>query len=244
MAAFLPAAALAASPAFGAALAPGAAGPRRHAAQAVPAARIGEAVARSLQARLAATGHGGAQVSVDAGVRDQALPAGGVRIVVGDVAGRWPRPRVGVPVALEVEGRVARRLTVWAGIREPRSVLVYASAAAAHADAAALSSRSAVVDMACCADAPLPSLDAVGGQRLRGAVRAGEPVLASDFEATPDVVARGPVTIEVRRGAVRLTTAGIAVADAPVGARVAVRPEGATGMVEAKVTGKGKVVIE
>jgi hypothetical protein len=43
---------------------------------------------------------------------------------------------------------------------------------------------------------------------------------------------------------VRLTTAGIAVADAPVGARVAVRPEGATGLVEAKVTGKGKVVIE
>ena len=211
--------------------------------QVLPAERIGREVAQALLQRLPAS-HAMARIEIDPGLRDQQLPGGGARIDVGDVAGRWPRSRVGVPVALRVDGRLVRRLTVWARLRDRRQVLVYADRRAAHTSAVDLAPRPSVVDMACCVGTALVSLDTVEGMRLRADVMAGTPVLAEDFEPVPAVAARAPVEIQVRRGPVRITSRGRALGDADIGATVAVMPEGARHPVQARVVGMNKVVVE
>ncbi len=218
----------------------------------VPAEEIRQVVDAELARRLRDTGSTARIVSVD-GVRDQALPAGTLAMDVGNVAGRWPRARVGVPVRLRVDGRVVRTLTVWVAMSDVRRVPTYAQAANAKSTLDAASVVVADVDMTCCDGAlvdvragadGITGADALAGKRLRRAVRAGQPVMAADFEPMPDVAARQKVTIEVVRGPVRLTTVGVALADAHIGQRVTVRPDAAEQAVVGRVTDKQKVILD
>lgn len=178
------------------------------------------------------------------GVRDQALPAGRVTLDVGAIAGRWPRARAGVPVRLSVDGRVVRTLTAWVELGDVRRVPTYADRAAAKSPADALHLTAGDVDMICCDGATAPSADALAGMRLRRAVRAGEPVLLSDFEPMPDVVERQRVGIEVMRGPVRLTTTGTALVDGRIGQVIAVKPDASAHTVKARVTAKHMVALD
>lgn len=210
--------------------------------QMVDSARIGDAVVHALVRRLG-TGHPDAQVRITGGLDDQRLPAGEVRVVVGNIAGRWPRQRIGVPVALQVDGRTQRTLTIWAEVRDPRLVLTYALGSPAHSNAEQLQVLPATVDMACCDGVPVASPAELAGLRTRRSVRGGQPVLRGDFEPVPDVAAHEPVAIEVQRGHVRVTTVGQALRDANIGERVAVLPRDARQAVDAEVVAMGRVVI-
>lgn len=207
------------------------------------AERQRDAVAAAIAGRLRTTQSTARIVAID-GLRDQSLPAGRATIEVGAIAGRWPRARAGVPVRLSVDGRTVRTLTAWVLLDDMRRVLTYAATNAARTPATALRLAPGEVDMTCCASPAVQDTAEIAALRLRRAVRAGEPVLASDFEPMPAVAARAQVEIEVEQGAVRLRTQGIALADGSLGASVPVRPEGAQSVVTARVIATGKVRID
>lgn len=209
----------------------------------LPAERIREAVASAVDARLREAGSSARIVAID-GLRDQVLPAGRSSIAVDAVTGRWPRARAGVPVRLMVDGHPVRTVTAWVSLGDVRKVLTYAEAGAARMPVAALRLMPAEVDMTCCASSPVLDPAGIAALRLRRGVRAGEPVLASDFEPLPAVAAHAQVEIEVEQGAVRLRTQGIALIDGGLGERVPVRPEGAQSVVAARVIATGKVRID
>jgi flagellar basal body P-ring formation protein FlgA len=178
------------------------------------------------------------------GVRDQSLPAGRVTLEVGAIAGRWPRTRAGVPVRLVVDGRIVRTLTAWVELSDMRNVLIYAEPASVKSPVDTLRLISGDVDMTCCDGATAPVAEALAGMRVRRMVRAGEPVLLSDFEPMPDVAERQPVEIEVVRGSVRLTTVGTALADGRLGQVISVRPDASERTVKARVTAKQTVTLD
>ena len=212
-------------------------------AQRVPAADIQRDVADALAQRLREAGSA-AQVRGVTGVSDQALPAGQVSLEIGNVAGRWPRARAGVPVHLRVDGRTVRTLVAWVELSDLRTVLTYADDAGARTRGDALRLQPREVDMTCCVGEPVRDAGALAELRVRRAVRAGAPAMAADFEALPDVAERQPVEIEVVRGTVRLTTVGTALADGRIGQIVAVRADGAEQPVRARVSAKQKVILD
>lgn len=211
--------------------------------QRLPAAAIETQVREALGRRLSEAGSG-AQMHLRQPLQDQSLPAGRADIVVGETAGRLPRMHVAVPVRLLVDGRLVRTLTVWMDLRDERQVLSYAAGYAARQPGADLRLQTATVDMACCAGETVAAAQQLAELRLKRSVRAGQPVLASDFEALPDVQAQRPVAIEVALGQVRLTTAGIALADGRIGDEVPVRTAASRETVKAHVVAKQKVIVD
>lgn len=212
-------------------------------AQRVPAADILRAVEAAVADRLASSGST-ARLQAVGRIRDQQVPAGSLRIEVGDAAGRWPREHVAVPVRLWVDGRPIRSLTIRAEMHDPRVVPVYEGDYATHQAAAAVHVVLREVDMICCADGKPADVAALSSARLRHAVRTGKPALQSDFESMPEVLAQEPVTIEVSRGAVRITTTGVALDDGRIGERIPVRPERSRVAVSSRVVGKERVAID
>ncbi|MDQ3286705.1 MAG: flagellar basal body P-ring formation chaperone FlgA [Pseudomonadota bacterium] len=185
-----------------------------------------------------------AEVHVAGRVDDQWLPNGSIEITAGEVAGRFPRSRIGVPVSLQVDGRHVRSLTAWVEIREPRMVMTYSAAYARHHEGASMHWEPASVDMTCCPGDVATSSSQVEDLRVTRAVRPGQPVMLADFESMPEIRAQQRVTIEMVRGPVRLQAEGIALADARVGEVVAVRPDHSTATLDSRAVSINKVVVE
>lgn len=211
--------------------------------QRVPAAEIEQAVRSAMALRLQAMGST-ASVRAAGRVGDQWLPTGQLAIEPGEVAGRLPRSRVGVPVRLKVDGRVVRSLTAWVEMQDPRWVMTYAATYPSHQTGASMRWMPASVDMACCAGAAATSVEQVAHLRSTRAVRAGQPVMLADFESLPDVQARQRVAIEVISGSVRVQASGVALRDGDVGDRVAVRPDHSRETVISRVVSIQKVVVD
>ena len=211
--------------------------------QRVQAAYIEQAVRSAMTLRLQAMGST-ASVRVVGRFGDQWLPTGQLAIEPGEVAGRLPRSRVGVPVRLKVDGRVVRSLTAWVEMHDPRRVMTYAATYPSHQTGASMRWTPASVDMACCAGAVAMSAEQVVHLRSTRAVRAGQPVMLADFEPMPDVQARQRVAIEMVRGPVRLQANGVALHDGHVGDHVAVRPDHSRETVTSRVVSKQKVVVD
>lgn len=211
--------------------------------QVLPAERI-EAQVRSALAERLARISSDAQVQVQSMLREQTLPAGAVAIRVGEIAGRWPRTRIAVPVRLLVDGQAVRDMTVRVELHDKREVLTYAAGYAAHRAFAALRLVPAVVDMTCCAGSALAEKDQSSDVRLKRAVRAGQPVMIEDFEAVPEVVAREPVEIEVTLGRIHLATTGVALHDGRTGDKIDVRASASGETVQARVVAKQKVIVD
>lgn len=144
------------------------------------------------------------------------LPPGQHSLRIADLTGRWPRPRVAVNVEHWVDGRKVRTQAVWVAVRWWAEADVHAGNEAAGTPLDGLAFRRDRVDLA--PYGPALDVSTLGAdQRLSRPVRAGRPVQAADFEATPDVVAGSELQVEVARGAVRLKTSGRALADGFVG---------------------------
>lgn len=225
-------------------LATGAAAPAVAPVQQVSADAIARTVEAELRARLQAAGRTQASVKVSGRIDDQTVPAGALSTVVGTIAGRWPRARVGVPVQLRVDGAVARSLTVWVESQDLRDVPTYSADYPARRASEGIALATTQVDMNCCAGNALESIDAVQSLRLKRSVRAGQPAMAADFESIPDVQARQPVRIDVARGAVRLSVSGVALRDGRIGERIPVRADDGERTVVSRVTGKQKVQVD
>lgn len=173
---------------------------------------------------------------------------GALRFEAGAVDGAWPRKRVGVPVRIWAGERLVQSRMIWFTVRWWREVSVYGHDAQAGADVSSLAMHVARTDLAGTAAAgPLFGAEVpqfASGLRLRRAVRAGQPVLAGDFEPTPAVASRAQVVLAVRQGPVELKTTAIAQGDGELGELIRVLPSGAEQWVQARVVARNEVAIE
>jgi flagella basal body P-ring formation protein FlgA len=211
--------------------------------QILPRGEIAATVAQVVRAQLARTSSA-ATVEVDDGVVDQVLPAGRAEVRVGAPAGPFPRAHAGVPVWLWVDGRPVRPMTVWLTVHDARTTAVYAEAYAVRTPAERVRTEVRLVDWTCCAGALAAEPAHLQGTRLRRAVHPGAPLLQADFEPMPAVEAQQPVHVDVARGAVHLSAAGVALADAGVGEAVLVRLDGAHQALKGHVVAAHEVTID
>lgn len=172
------------------------------------------------------------------------LPAGDLRLAADPVAGLLPRARVSVPVRLLVNGHDVQTADVWFAVSVFRTVETYAADAPRGTPATALTWRRASVDVAATAGTPFTEPPTLAGERLRRAVRAGQPVTPQDFEPIPDVDARQRVRVTVTYGAIHIDAVGTALAAGMKGATVPVVLAGAHASFQAQITGKGVVDLE
>lgn len=174
---------------------------------------------------------------------DVHVPKGGVSLQVHPISGRWPRPRVGMPVDVRVDGRVVRSATVWFAVSVHNKVLTYSDDEPIGMKAQALRIQEADVDVATLAETPVDGPAALDGMRLRKPVQGGAAVLLSDFEKIPDVDRRQKVRVLASYGAIRLATRGVANEKGNAGDVVPVLVDGADEPVRARVTEKGVVEV-
>ncbi|MFT3806727.1 flagellar basal body P-ring formation chaperone FlgA [Arenimonas sp.] len=165
-------------------------------------------------------------------------------VAVIDWQSPWLRSRVGVPVQVRAASGISSTVVVWFALSAPKEGLVYAQDAARGASGAQTPTTMARYDLARSGEPALSSPEAIVVQRLRRSVRAGMPVLASDFEAIPTVQAQQPVRIAVAQGAVRLDVAGRALVDGETGQIISVLPSHATEPVRARVVSSQVVTLE
>lgn len=218
-------------------------GPSTVTGQHVDGATLAEQVREQVQARTVAAGSR-ARIDVVGRVADQALPSGVVAIDVGQIAGRWPRARAGVPVRLSVEGHLARTTTVWITATDPRTVETYLAPYEANMSATSLRTAPAQVDMVCCGGEAIANVAELADRRLRHAVRAGAPVMRADLAPMPIVAAQQPVFVAVERGRVRIVMPGIALQDGAIGERILVRADTSRHAVSARVVERGEVIVD
>ncbi|HVJ38115.1 MAG TPA: flagellar basal body P-ring formation chaperone FlgA [Stenotrophomonas sp.] len=171
-------------------------------------------------------------------------PAEQVVLQAGELRGEWPRKRVGVPVTIRGAAREQTRM-VWFVVNWWVEQPLYLASARQGAASTSLRWRMGRIDAAgvlASGDLLLDEPD-LSGQRLRHAVREGDPMRLSDFEAAPLVARREPVSLKMHSGRITLTLPASAVGDAKLGEQVKVLPSGAGTPLTATVTGKGEVSI-
>lgn len=165
------------------------------------------------------------------------------RLTAGALQEPWLRSRIGVPVRAEVGGRHASA-TVWLTVSAPAQGDVYTDGFPRGELVGALRHRTSQVDLARLQGRKTVAIASMVGMRLRRAVHAGDPVLASDFEAVPMVTAQQMVNVQASRGAVRLLVPARALVDGDIGQTISVLPANATRPVRVRVVSPGVVTLE
>lgn len=211
----------------------------------VPAADL-VAVART--AVLAKASDAGLQVSVEVAgrVQDLQLQADAsepAQVTAGQWQEPWLRSRIGVPLQVNAGGRQASA-TVWLAVSAPVQGEVYTDGFVRGEPAVALRYQAGQVDLARTQGKKTVIPASMPGMRLRRAVRAGDPVLASDFEPVPMVSAQQTVNVQATRGAVNVSVPGRALGDGDAGQMISVLPSNATRPVRARIVSPGVVTLE
>lgn len=209
-----------------------------------PAERLVSAARAALLARAQAEGIDVLVAPVGRVQAPQMLANADTTVAVVDWQSPWLRARVGVPVQVRAANATQSTVIVWFSLSAPKDGLVYAQDAARGTPAGRLSTVMARYDLARSGASAVATSESIDAQRLRRNVRAGMPVLASDFEAIPAVLAQQPVRIAVAQGAVRLDVPGRALADGEPGQIISVLPAHATEPVRARVVSSQVVTLE
>lgn len=210
--------------------------------QRIPSRQIVEA-AREALGRQSAMASAGATLEVIGAPQDVDVPAGTLGLVPHAVTGRWPRPRVGVPVDIRVGGRTARVATVWFAVSMPGEVETFAAATPAGTRAEDIRFEPGTSDLARLEATPVTDPSTLHDMRLRRGVREGDAATLADFEPVPDVDRRQPVRVDVAMGAVRLHAHGVAQGAGDRGEVVAVLVDGAEAPVKARIVDRGVVEV-
>jgi len=213
------------------------------AVQVVPGERI---VARALAALVdRSAGVEGSLEWEPVGIApDSRIPEGHYELRVGEMHGAWPRRRIGVPVQLWVDGRLAQSRVIWFSGHWWREALVYAQDAKAGQHAHPELARRQRTDSAGIEIIGSEDMGWIEGLRLKKPVRAGQPVHRSDFENVPMVARNDRVRVAVKVGGVHLQTTGVAGEEGAVDDLIRVLPQGAERSVLARVVARNEVKIE
>ncbi len=171
---------------------------------------------------------------------------GTLELTAGTIDGRWPRSRVGVPVQIAVDRAAVQTRMLWFTVHAWRDAHVYERDQQAGDASDGIQTEVRPVDLAAQdVSSVLPAQGALAaGLRLRRTVRAGQPVLGSDFLPMPAVARNAQVNLRVQHGEIALNTRAMVRTDAAEGERVDVLPSGATQWISATVTGRNEVAIE
>lgn len=175
---------------------------------------------------------------------DSRVPQGDCELRVGQMHGAWPRRRIGVPVQLWVDGRLAQSRVVWFSGHWWREALVYAHDAKAGQDAHGSLTQLQKIDSAGIDIIASGDMGWSEGLRLKKSVRAGEPVRRADFEGVPMVARNDRVSVAVDVGGVHLMTTGVAGEEGSMDEVIRVLPQGAERSVQARVVARNEVKIE
>ncbi len=201
------------------------------------------AVARARIDAQLGDARGTAQVTVVGTPEDVVVSSGAIALKAGELKGKWPRARVGVPVIVEVDGQTVRSATVWFALSVPGPVLAYASDAPLGKTAASLKFVPRSADVAQVQGDLVRDPQDVAGMRLRHAVTADAVAIREDFERVPDVDRQQRVQVSVAYGSIHLEGRGIATGQGSVGDVVSVLVDGAETPVRARITDKGAVEV-
>lgn len=212
------------------------------ASQHIAAARIVAAARAQIDARLGSD-VSMAKVTVVGTPEDVLVPAGSVTLKLHPPTGRWPRPRIGVPVDVVLNEQVVRSVTVWFALEVQRDVLGYAQDAPVDTSGASLKLVPRHVDVAAVQGNLVRDPHELDGLRLRHAVLAGSIALTGDFEQVPDVDRQQRVKVTVTAGAIQMQARGTAIGRGNAGDVVAVLVDNAESPVRARVTDKGAVEV-
>jgi flagella basal body P-ring formation protein FlgA len=149
-------------------------------------------------------------------------------------------PRMTVWVDVGAAGRVQRSVAVVFEVAVHGPVVV--AARDIPAGASLLAGDLQVQNMAGAATSQKsPARDFSEGQRLRRALRAGEPLTAAHTEAIPDVVRGSWAVLEARQGGLNVQSRAEVLQDGRAGQMVQVKPANATASLLVRVAGPGRV---
>lgn len=206
--------------------------------------RLVEVARAELEARTSGL-PGNWEFVAEGGLRSEVVAAD-ARIQAVSPDGRWPRKRIGVPVQVWADDRPVQSRMVWFTVHRWQEVPVYARDARAGDSLEQVSTTMQRRDMAEFGDRAIlaEQVSLHGTLRLRRSVRAGQPVMHDDLEASPAVARQKNVTLTVHKGPVTISTRALAQEDAAIGDPVRVLPSGAKQWVQARVTGPNEVAIE
>jgi flagella basal body P-ring formation protein FlgA len=210
----------------------------------VPAQQLETVALEALQARAQAEGVP-ARFTLSGQARDVSLPTGASCAAPrAEVPTRWLSPRAAVPVRIDCgAGRVLSAL-LWFEVSAPAKGLAYERSFALHASGATVSLVEADVDLARTHNAALVTREALTGLRLKRAVTAGAPALASDFQPQPAVQAQQRVRIDLAGNGMHLSVPGRVLRDGAIGDLIDVLPSNATRPVQARVASAEVVTLE
>jgi flagella basal body P-ring formation protein FlgA len=186
-----------------------------------------------------------ADFTVASRVPDLRIPVG--KTLVGleaEAPAQWLRARAAVPVRVRWADGSSTSTLVWFAISAPVEGLVYADRFPIGAAGSVVALKPGQIDLARTHAAPVVDTGAVAGLRLRRAVPAGAPALASDFQPMPTVRAQQGVRIDVATAGIRLSVKGRALADGALDQIISVLPSNATQPIKARVVSPEVVVLE
>jgi flagellar basal body P-ring formation protein FlgA len=186
-----------------------------------------------------------AEVRAVAPLGELRLPASGARQVGARLPEHWaPARRMPVWLDVAIDGRAWRSVPVWFEVKAEQQVWLARESLPAGTALQAGDVQSAWFDITALATPALPASTPLDGLRLRRAVDAGRPLGAVAVEPRPAVLRNQPVDVKLELGAIRLQTAGIALADARLGEKVKVRSPAGHEPFVARVVAEGTVHVE
>jgi flagella basal body P-ring formation protein FlgA len=176
--------------------------------------------------------------------RDLVLPAGTVELRAVEADPPWPAKRTAVWVDVLVDGARHRSLPVWFRVSAWTEVLTVAEAIERHHVIGADDLRRATLDVAALGAAPLRDAADAIGLRLRRALAAGAALASADLEPAPAVQQGAAVEVLAQSGRVSLRVKAVALADADVDQRVAVRSPSSGARYVVTVVGPGAARVQ
>ena len=198
-----------------------------------------EAARTAVQARLGADY---ADVSLQVTGRPaDSLPSldASTHLRVSPLAGRFPRERFTVDVAILRGDRILATGAVGFALSASREAWVYGHDAARGGTLSALDLHRSSVDVTHLHGDLVDGSDSLAGMRLKRSVRAGQPATRDDFERVPDVDFHQSVRLRATFGDIVVESAGQALASGRRGDTVTVQVDGATAPVKATVIDRG-----
>lgn len=166
------------------------------------------------------------------------------RIVAEKISPPLDSPRQKVLVDIEQNGVVLTKQVVWFAISKPIRALVYSKEYEKLMNGSSVAVVYATCDMLTHEKDAVENQELISGLRLKRHVKAGAPVLFSDFESLPDVTAGQFVEIESIRGSARILTGGKIVSEGKIGQSVFVIANDGESKISAKVVSGKRVVVE
>jgi flagella basal body P-ring formation protein FlgA len=153
------------------------------------------------------------------------------------------RGNISLPVDVVADGRTNRRLIVSLRVRRYGEVFIASGSIPRHADIDPDQLVRLTVETTMLPDDLVTKREQIAGKRSNRNINEGVILRESMLETAPMIHSGDPVTLEVRRGSVTVTTAAVARGDGAAGDIIQVQRAGTHERLRARVINNRKVVL-